>query len=109
MLNQGQCIKRFLDLILSLYYRDDEDEDAAVTDPEGKPVKEAPQDTSKTSDQSESKENQVRIISFMIKYLHINLPSLSKSLILQSHFLEDLTWLVIEMILPKDDLGWIYI
>ena len=40
-------------------YREDEDEEAGITDPEGKPVKEKTEDTSKVSDQSESKENQV--------------------------------------------------
>jgi len=38
--------------------REDEDEEAAaITDPSGKPVTDKPADTSKTSDQSETKEN----------------------------------------------------
>lgn len=40
-------------------YRDEDEDEAAITDPEGKPVQEKPEDTTKSSDQSESKENQV--------------------------------------------------
>ena len=39
--------------------REDEDEEAGVTDPDGKPVREKTTDTSKSSaDQSDSKESQ---------------------------------------------------
>lgn len=51
--------------ILFVYYssRDDEEENAGITDPEGKPV-DKPQDTSKTSDQSEGKEKEEEEVEF---------------------------------------------
>lgn len=39
--------------------REDNEDEAAVTDPSAKPVKEKTQDSSKTSDQSDSKDTQV--------------------------------------------------
>ena len=54
------------------FIREDEDEEtAAILDPEGKPVREKTEDTTKSSEQSESKENQVGYLSLIFISLSV--------------------------------------